>query len=103
MSKSEIEWIDTKMEKETIDIIATHPPETSKNRNNKKILKVYDELFYQADYVLKKHGKMVLINKTNKEIIPIAKKNNFIYSRIHKIFQGKEEYVLTEFMKNANL
>jgi len=58
--KMEIEWLDTKLDKASVNAIVTNPPSESKHHDAGYILKLYKELFYQADYVLKKNGKIVL-------------------------------------------
>ncbi len=90
MSRCEIEWLDTKFDKEKIDIIVTDPPRISKNRPDKNINKIYGELFYQANYVLKKKGLVVVFAKDNEFLSSAAKKHKFKIKETHTLNQGKE-------------
>ncbi|MBW3000116.1 hypothetical protein KY339_05580, partial [Candidatus Woesearchaeota archaeon] len=60
-SKIDIEWLDTKFEKEEIDKIITFSPSLTKRADKKEIEKLYKELFYQADFVLGKKGVIVMV------------------------------------------
>jgi putative N6-adenine-specific DNA methylase len=61
--KVEAEWIDMKFEETSVDLIVTAPLSPT-FRNEKHLSKRYQELFYNAEYVLKKGGKLVI--KENK-------------------------------------
>jgi 23S rRNA G2445 N2-methylase RlmL len=58
-SRSDVEWMDTKLDKESVDKIITQPPQPTKNLDIKKLTKIYDEFFYQAEFVLKKKGRII--------------------------------------------
>ena len=60
-SKLEIEWLDTKFEKESIDKIVTFPPYPTISLPLKKLEKIYKELFYQLEFILNKNGKIVIL------------------------------------------
>ncbi|MAE43141.1 hypothetical protein CMO93_05180 [Candidatus Woesearchaeota archaeon] len=86
-SRIDIEWLDTKFDKGKIDKIVTKIP----SLNTKDINKIYNEFFYQADFVLNKKGKIVLIG--NKALIEkFAPKYKFKIADETNIFSGKEEY-----------
>jgi len=99
LSKCEIEWLDTKFEKNSIDLIVTDPPRTSKNRDNKKTLKIYNEFFYQADYILKKKGQIVLLCKEIAPIKDAAIKHKFNIKKEYTLNQGKEIFNVLVFMR----
>lgn len=103
LSKVDIGWIDTKFEKHTIDLIVTDPPRTSKHKDDKKIKKVYDELFYQADFVLKKKGKVVLLTKEKDKLLleRYAKKHSFIIKEQYLLNQGHVEFKIIIFQKGG--
>ncbi|MBI4441623.1 hypothetical protein HY639_05625 [Candidatus Woesearchaeota archaeon] len=66
-TKLDVEWLDIKLQKEEIGYLATQPPTD---------LKFYDELFYQAAFVLKAHGVIaLLVRKENARIA--AEKHGF--------------------------
>jgi putative N6-adenine-specific DNA methylase len=62
LSKVGIDWIDSKFDEFSVPFIISYPPQISKRAANQKdILKLYDELFYQAKYILQKEGLMYLL------------------------------------------
>jgi 23S rRNA G2445 N2-methylase RlmL len=90
LSRCEIEWLDTKLDKASVDMIITDPPRISKNRDEKKTIKLYNELFYQGDYVLKKKGTITLFGRWHEEIEKAAEKHKFKIIEKHALYQGKE-------------
>ena len=62
-SKLDVEWLDTKLDKESIDILASRIPCPSKHTAKSTVKKLYKELFYQAEFVMKKKGKMALLTE----------------------------------------
>ncbi|MBU0667095.1 MAG: THUMP domain-containing protein [Nanoarchaeota archaeon] len=89
-SKVEIEWMDTKFEEEEIDRIITHLPSESKRMEKKKIEKMYQELFYQARYVLKNKGTITIITQKDELLKEISKKD-FEISKEANIYSGKQK------------
>jgi len=90
LSRLEVEWLDTKYDKETVDKIVTHPPEISRNVNPKDIEKLYNEFFYQAEFVLKKKGLIVLISRRTDELKKAAEKYRFKLKEERDVYSGKE-------------
>ncbi|MEK6916136.1 MAG: THUMP domain-containing protein [Nanoarchaeota archaeon] len=90
LSKKEVEWMDLKFEKNSVEYIISDPPRMSKHKDAAKMKKIYDELFYQAGYVLKKNGKVVLLAKDYKLLSESAKNNSFKLKEEYLINQGKE-------------
>lgn len=88
-SRCEIEWLDTKIKEKQIDKIITNPPNLTKRINDKIVEKVYDKLFFQAEFILKKDGTVALITKTPDLIKKAAEKYKFklIHERDLKIGQ----------------
>ncbi|MBT5021794.1 methyltransferase [Candidatus Woesearchaeota archaeon] len=97
-SRTEVEWLDTKFEENSVDIIISNPPKPNKHNDQKEIDKMFKELFYVADFILKKGGKVAIIMKTFEFLKPFAKKYGFEIKKTQSIFQGKEElnFVLFE-------
>lgn len=98
-SRKEPEWLDTKFKEHTVDRIVSFPPQKSKTKNPKQIEKTYDQLFYQADYILKKDGVVVLLMKDVETAENAAEKHGFAVKEKRKIMQGKEEYSALSFTK----
>lgn len=92
------EWIDTKFKKNSIDLIATNPPIITKI-NEKDIINLYKQLFYQASYVLKKEGNITLITTNSEYIILVAKENNFIVKEKRNVLIGNLNYEIIKFVR----
>ena len=89
----DLEWIDTKFKKKSIDLIVTNPPIITK-RNEKDTISMYKQLFYQASYVLKKNGVIVLITTTPELLLEIINEYNFKIDEKRKILIGNLEYTI---------
>ena len=98
-SRKEPKWLDVKFNEGTIDKIITFPTQKSKNIPEKKIEKTYDELFYQAEYILNKKGVVVLFMEKTEIIEKAAGKHNFKIKEKRKVMQGKEEFNILVFEK----
>jgi 23S rRNA G2445 N2-methylase RlmL len=93
ISKIAIDWIDSKFEEKSVDFIITDPPKVNKRLENEKdIEKLYDELFYQAKYILKKTGKIFIL--TNDDEIPKKQSLKYKFKIIfdEKINRGEQIY-----------
>jgi len=92
-SKASIDWIDTKFDKNEIDCIITNPPKISKRMGNtKKILKLYDDLFFQAAYLLKEGGSLAILLVQESSVLEIAEKHHFELQKNVKINSGEQTY-----------
>ena len=94
-SRVELEWLDIKFKKESVDEIITNPP-SSKNTN---LDKIYNEFFYQAEYILKKNGLIALISKMPELIKKHAEKHNFIIAKEKDIWSGEQQHKIMVFKK----
>jgi len=91
-SRMDIEWLDTKFEKNSVDRIVSNPPKVSKLLTEKGIEKVFQELFYTADFILKKDGRIVLLTKNYVQILNHAQRHNFVLKANFQVWQGKEDF-----------
>lgn len=100
-SRAEIEWIDTKIkiQESSIDKIVTNPPNLTKRLNEKTVEKLYNQLFYQADYILKKDGTVTLITKTPDLIKKAAEKYKFKVVHEREIVIGESKNKIIVFSK----
>ena len=89
-SKVDAEWLETKYKEGEVKAIITHPLELSKNVDVKGVLKTYDELFYQAEYVLSPKGKGVLISRNKEELVKSASKHKFEVIEEREVYSGKQ-------------
>ncbi len=60
-SRIDIEWLDTKFDKLSIDKIITFPPFPTNTLRKEVVEKIYKELFYQAEFVLKNKGTITIL------------------------------------------
>lgn len=98
ISKVAIDWIDAKFDEHTVDIIVTNPPKVNKRTHNEKqIGKLYDELFYQAKYILKKKATISLLLNREEMIQKVAKNQKFKHLSTESIHSGKQEYFFMTF------
>lgn len=86
-SRMDIEWLDTKFDKNKIDKIATKLPSLQQKEAND----LYNEFFYQAEFILNNKGKIVLIGD-KAQIKKFSSKYNFKISSERSVFSGKREY-----------
>lgn len=84
-SRMELEWLDTKFEKGKIMRIATKMPSSPEPE------KLYNEFFYQAEFILNKKGKVAMIGKSDL-IKKYSKKHNFNIIDERNAYSGKEKH-----------
>lgn len=89
-SKIDLDWLDIKIEKHSFDLIATNPPGFYKHIDHKQIEKKYEELFFQADYVLRKGSKLAILTLTPERITEVAKRKGYA-SDVRTLQTGKME------------
>ncbi len=87
-SRTEVSWLDIRFEKKQVDVIMTQAPTPGKSNSRKEVEAMLTEHFYQADYVLKKAGAMVLICSDALLAYPGAKKHGFVLEQELPIYQG---------------
>ncbi len=95
----DIEWLDTKFNKEEIDSIVTKIIEPNRLLNEKKLEKIYQEFFYHAEFVLKKKGKVIIMCKNKELIIKKAKEYNLKTNINREITIGDQKNYILEIKK----
>ncbi|MCH8067028.1 MAG: hypothetical protein IIC69_00430 [Nanoarchaeota archaeon] len=86
-SRMDMEWLDTKFDKQSIDKIVAKMPNLQEKQGNN----VYNEFFYQAEFILSKKGKMALIG--DRELIrKYSHKYKFKIAEKRNVFSGKMKY-----------
>ena len=86
-SRMDLEWLDTKFKKHSINKIVTRLPESRK----KDLNKVYKEFFYQAEFILSENGKMVVMG--SKELVEkYSSEFSFLISDSREVFSGSKKY-----------
>ena len=87
-SRNDLEWLDVKFKKKTIDKIITYLPFSKVNLHN--IKKVYKEFFYQAEYILKDKGKIVVITEEVENVKEFLEQYKFKIKEKREVWQGQK-------------
>lgn len=97
-SKIQTNDLELKFQENSVDCIATIPPYLGKS-SDKKISEVYKELFYQAEYILSKKGKIVMLIRPQREEIikKKAEEHKFMLKENRIVMKGKEEWKILIF------
>ena len=96
-SRTELEWLDIKFKKETVDGIITALP----NSKNSNLDKIYNEFFYQADYILKKEGGIAVISTMPDFLTKHAEKHNFAVDKEKDVWSGEQKLKMLVFKKKS--
>ncbi len=94
-SRTELEWLDIKFKKESVERIVTSLP-TSKTAN---LDKIYNEFFYQSEYILKKEGVLALITKAPEFVKRRAEGHNFTAMKEKEVWSGEQLLNIITFKK----
>ncbi|MBD3310055.1 methyltransferase, partial [Candidatus Woesearchaeota archaeon] len=89
-SRLDVEWLDTKFREKEVDIICSYPPQPSRRISDSDLMKIYNELFYQAKFVLDKKGTICLIAKEKGKLEKAAQKHGFRLDDEEVWMQGKQ-------------
>jgi len=94
-SRVEIEWLDIKFTKQSIKRIVTSLP-TSKSAD---LDKIYNEFFYQSEFILKKDGTVAVISRLPELAKKHALKHNFVAEKEKEIWSGEQMLNIIVFKK----
>lgn len=89
-SRIDIEWLDTKLNENEVGKIITRIPEVTKFQNEKNIVKLYDEFFYQVEFILKNKGRIAVLAKNTDLFKKSAKQFKVIHER--EVWSGEEAF-----------
>jgi len=98
-SRLAVEWLDTKFDKESVDCIVSYPPQESRFVAATKVLPAQRELFYQAKFVLKPNGKLVVLMRGKGKLAKFAEDQEFTLVESREIKQGKNSFYIEVFKK----
>lgn len=90
-SKMDVEWLDTKLDKSSVDIIASRIPCPSKHVGESVVRKLYKEMFYQAEFVMKKDAVMALLTE-HTGLLRKMITAGFKIIKEDKLWAGKQSY-----------
>lgn len=62
-SRMDLQWLDTKFDKASMDCIIGHLPAISKHKTENEIKKVYNEFFHQCSYIKKPKGTIITVTQ----------------------------------------
>ncbi|MFH0875952.1 MAG: THUMP domain-containing protein [archaeon] len=96
-SRQDMEWLDTKMDKGSFDCIVSYPMQLSKDKDSKPIEKAYNELFYQAEYVLKKTGNITLLSMETDVLTKHANTHGFKVLHERELYFGRQKMKIISF------
>ena len=92
-SRVELEWLDLKFKKSSVDRIITVPP-SSKSSNLERI---YNEFFYQSRYILKKDGSISVIARLPELLKRHAERHDFSVAKEKQIWSGQQKLMIVVF------
>jgi len=90
-SKVDIEWLDTKKDEKSVDIVASRIPCPSKRIRELEVRKLYKELFYQLEFVMKKAGKLALLTE-NTSLLKEMITKDFRLAKEDELWAGEQKY-----------
>jgi 23S rRNA G2445 N2-methylase RlmL len=99
-TKVEMEWVETKFEENGIDRIITQPVASGKSLAERQVQKLNDELFYQAEYVLRKGRSITCITEKPHELLAPAEKYGFTIISQRDVLMGKRRMTIISFKNN---
>ena len=102
-SRQDMKWLDSKFKKNELDVICTFPLQYSQSKDSKQIDKIYKQLFYQAEYLLNKKGRIVLFMRTVPEqVVKMWEEYKFVKKHERIIMQGKDVWNVVVLVKTSN-
>jgi len=91
-SRTDLQFLDAQFGKHAINTLVTLPPQPSVNLPKEKVDKMLKDVFYQAEFVMKKGGTVVLITRTGADVLAAAAKEyQFTLKEERKVWQGDAE------------
>ena len=95
----DLDWMDIKYEEASLDKIISFIPGSSKH--DKNLIKDYKQIFYQAEYILKKSGKLVIMC-LSKDLLIEASKEYFELDHETNVHSGSSVMQVL-FFKRKNI
>ena len=95
----DLEWLDLKLGENVVDYIITNPPYGYRMSYKEELQKIYRYLFYQAEYILKDRGRLVMITPQKRLTMKYADRYKFSLIHQRKIWNGNLEVYVFVFSK----
>ncbi len=100
-SRADIDWLDTKVEKDSVDLLVTQPPVEGRAIAEKDMEKLYKEFFYQIEFVMKKTGKVVLVCQKTDALKKALEYFTIVHE--HVAWQGAQKFILVTLRKKETI
>ncbi|MBR9703269.1 hypothetical protein GOV10_04485 [Candidatus Woesearchaeota archaeon] len=97
VTKAELDWLDTKYDEHSKELVIAALPCSGKKRPVKEIQKIIDEFAYQVKYVLKECGIVAAITLKAEEITPSMLNRGYTVKATHEIMMGEQKMFLLMF------
>jgi len=97
-SKMDLDWLDTKLNEKSVNVVISRIPCPSKHLAESAVKKTYKELFYQAEFFMKKKGRLCLLAESTtllKEMID----DKFELASEEELWAGKQIYHFVTIIK----
>ena len=91
-SRLDIEWLDTKFKEKSIDKVITFPIYPTQTLPLNVVEKIYKELFYQLEFIMKKKRVIVILTPVPEIIEKYASQHNFKKERDIKLNYINHEF-----------
>ena len=99
-SRTDLKWLDAKFGKNFLDRIITLPVQSGRSIADKTVEKIYHQIFYQAEFILKNTGKICVVMKRGIDLLKSkAAEFKFSVESERKVMQGAEELTILVFSK----
>jgi putative N6-adenine-specific DNA methylase len=102
ITRQDVEWIELKQKEKSIDKIITYPLQPSRYTNPNMIAKLYNEFFYQAEFILKETGIIAVLTISLDLLEIAAKKNNFELIFQHIVWTGEQKLIIGIYKRKKN-
>jgi len=92
-----VSWLDIKREESSVDRMITCPIQRGKSISPKQAEHITDDLFNQAEYILKKGKTITLLAEKPDELLPTAEKYGFVIKERRPILMGQRSMSIITF------
>ncbi len=100
-SRKEVEWLDLKFGKNTVDCVVTYPFQLSQHKSESGFRRLCKDFFSQCAFILNVKGHVVIIMRQGHDIVKKeAIQAGFLCTHERSIWQGQEELPVLVFVKD---
>jgi 23S rRNA (guanine2445-N2)-methyltransferase / 23S rRNA (guanine2069-N7)-methyltransferase len=98
-SRIDVDWVDTKFDKNAVDLVVSRIPCPSKHTPEQKAKKIYKEMLYQLEFVMKKGGKLAFLTE-NTTLFKEMLTQDFKLISEDELWAGEQRYQFVMVEKN---